>query len=786
MKPIADPSLPGLSTALDADAVVEVLRREMPELREDYEILSAELEDVQYQPGTKCLFLYGLTARDRRSGLECRQMITAQLLRRNESPEAVSADLQHRYEQCLQGRKDSNQGFLRRAVVYAEDLRVMFYAFPVDPVLGSLLEALDMRRMKQHLARAWVDAPFAMRSLRGKPIVYTPQARVSLMYKVSGEAPGSGQRQRLRLIGKMNARKEPAALYADALALWHAADGRVGLARPIAYLAPLRMTLQGFVEGRRLTDFTTAPEFLEKIDMTAVAAAGLHGLRAPLHTYRPPQVETRFVERQTRILQAVRPDLSADLERFAGRLIAQLESRVAADGPVHGDLHSANVLIDGDRLTLIDLDQAAYGDTAADIGRFLASLRSRSLRQWGDHTRLSGARDVFLVRYLQETGRDERKIRLFEAAWLLHGAKYLFEIQWPNWQHQVDLLFDEAQLIFQAAGAGSKSVPSVRRDNERLAFRERTRWATDRAYMQAVFTPIVEQLHGVSLRACRSATIKACDDSHAQIRYRLSGRIGKEAWRRRFIGHLWHGRSGRGVLRRLTHIDQVLSRCPQAPKFSRVAAYVSALSMLVLEVPAGRRFSALAGTPEAAQAADDLAAALAALHGSALRLGRRSSLQDRLRATRERIAALAGQSPAIQRRAERLFGELARDVDSFAERSVPVIRAVRFDRIFWAGDQIAFAGVHDLSLSHPLLDVGDFLARTELFGLKEGQIHGMAEVARRFRAGYLAAQPFDVKEVSVFLSLALLRAACVEAKQGAGDSVAERVLQRAEDCLLAA
>ena len=46
---------------------------------------------------------------------------------------------------------------------------------------------------------------------------------------------------------------------------------------------------------------------------------------------------------------------------------------------VHGDLHLKNALLAGDRLSLLDLDQAGVGHPAADLGSLLAALAAARL-----------------------------------------------------------------------------------------------------------------------------------------------------------------------------------------------------------------------------------------------------------------------------------------------------------------------------------------------------------------------------------------------------------------------
>jgi len=81
------------------------------------------------------------------------------------------------------------------------------------------------------------------------------------------------------------------------------------------------------------------------------------------------------------LVACARPGLAGRCDQLAAAL---------ADGPrrgpvvlLHGDCHPKNALFDGDRVSLVDLDQAGLGDAAADVGSLLARLRHGTLL--GEH-----------------------------------------------------------------------------------------------------------------------------------------------------------------------------------------------------------------------------------------------------------------------------------------------------------------------------------------------------------------------------------------------------------------
>jgi Ser/Thr protein kinase RdoA (MazF antagonist) len=79
------------------------------------------------------------------------------------------------------------------------------------------------------------------------------------------------------------------------------------------------------------------------------------------------------VGRSAELVATARPDVAVGIRSLARCLLA---SPPPGDDPVlvHGDCHPNNALVDGGRLSLIDLDQAGVGSPSADVGSVLARL----------------------------------------------------------------------------------------------------------------------------------------------------------------------------------------------------------------------------------------------------------------------------------------------------------------------------------------------------------------------------------------------------------------------------
>lgn len=116
--------------------------------------------------------------------------------------------------------------------------------------------------------------------------------------------------------------------------------------------------------------------------------AMLGGAVAKLHATAPIPGLPRF-ERATlprlhsigALITTARPDIGAGVTRLLDVLTRSGE--MVFDGRpdvvLHGDLHGKNVLVDRGRVGFIDLDQAATGPAAAELGSAIAALRYEAM-----------------------------------------------------------------------------------------------------------------------------------------------------------------------------------------------------------------------------------------------------------------------------------------------------------------------------------------------------------------------------------------------------------------------
>lgn len=79
---------------------------------------------------------------------------------------------------------------------------------------------------------------------------------------------------------------------------------------------------------------------------------------------------------------------------------------------IHRDFYFDQVLVDGDRIVLLDFDLFALGDPALDVGNFIAHLEEYALRSRGNHRAFDATTDSFRRRYLACCGQPETAHRI--------------------------------------------------------------------------------------------------------------------------------------------------------------------------------------------------------------------------------------------------------------------------------------------------------------------------------------------------------------------------------------
>ena len=247
-----------------------------------------------------------------------------------------------------------------RPVIHAAELETVFWTFPND---RKLLRLQSLTSIPRELAQLFVPA-----WTRSRVVAYAPEKCATAQclddgLNVLAYAKIYEGDEGHRMFGVYNSLRRSLSSHADS----------VHLPRAITYSKADRMLLLEPVEGERLTDLQ-GQNVLQAYERLGAALAVLHSLPVPEGLPLFKRLEVKRIWQAARIICQARPDVRRKALDLASELAVRWKSPNEPPVCLHGDVHPKNAVLRGERLTLIDLDQAGVGAPAADLGSLLASL----------------------------------------------------------------------------------------------------------------------------------------------------------------------------------------------------------------------------------------------------------------------------------------------------------------------------------------------------------------------------------------------------------------------------
>ena len=291
-------------------------------------------------------------------------------------------------------------GFVQPAI-YAPDLHLLFQVFPADHRLAALARAVDGGAMAPVLEAALAArtgharvADVAVHVVRYKParkclfryeLTWAGGAAAGRPAVVYAKVARRSKFERTRhILGRLRA-------HADSLVF--------ELPEPLGTVPELCMELFSHLAGVHFSTLVTTDAFPQLCERVAAGLHHFHTLPVALgwewdvaaNVARVSDSAAEFAA----LLPAERPRIAALGRALRARLGALPASR---PGLIHGDFHGDNVVVDGTRLGLLDLEGCATGDPADDVGSMWAQLTWLGCKAGASAS--TAGRDAFLAAYL--------------------------------------------------------------------------------------------------------------------------------------------------------------------------------------------------------------------------------------------------------------------------------------------------------------------------------------------------------------------------------------------------
>ncbi len=413
-------AIPGMATVLDTDAVADHLCRHLAGL----DIGALRQSYVHYKPATNCLVTYRLTAGD-----------TEYLL----YAKAYGPDAQVKFEKTR--RLSAIPSPLGPGTLVFDQIATAIYLFPVDHRLKALKKIADSGEQHNLIKHCYPNQP-ELHAGRLTPLTYKPERRFVARLDLADEP---------RAVLKFYTPAGYDAARAAARAF--ESRGALQLARLAACSDRYHALACDWLDGHLLRELLRQSDIAQEqktaaLQHTGAALADLQRQRPEGLAHRSLENERSRLAAQAETIRHLAPDLFTRAEQLAQRLADALGNIPPAVCALHGDFYDKQVLIRDGEAVILDLDNAALGDPAADPGLFIAHLERDVLRNELDADDRMQFAEAFLQGY-RKVGQqpDEERIRLYTAIGLFYLAAEPFRYREPDWPARIEALLARIETI---------------------------------------------------------------------------------------------------------------------------------------------------------------------------------------------------------------------------------------------------------------------------------------------------------------------------------------------------
>ena len=277
-----------------------------------------------------------------------------------------------------------------------------FVAGAIDPlrVQQLFLQCLPQDYTKVNLC--------AIRVIRHKP-----GRRCLIEYDLEIENPDASS-QVITLIGKVRAKGTDISSYQLQQSLWNAgfsddSEDGISVPEPIGVVPEFQMWLQRKVPGEIATHLLAKPSGITLAKRIAEASHKLHQAGIPPKRSHTMADELRILHERLPMVAQLYPHLQKRLERV---LEACENLGAATPEPqlrgIHRDFYPDQVIVDGNRLYLLDLDLYCEGNPSLDIGNFIGHITEQSLRTLGSPDAFADREVALEKRFVELSGEATR------------------------------------------------------------------------------------------------------------------------------------------------------------------------------------------------------------------------------------------------------------------------------------------------------------------------------------------------------------------------------------------
>ncbi len=469
-----DLSFPQLKVAGDPKLMREIFQRHLRPLGgKSYRVRECRIFRIRHRQAISCILQYALLLEEPETGHERSHWVTGLMYTGGQSRK-VWKKLRP-YDPGRESSEDSlllapfrwiREG-LRRSdprrnppdasslpfapFSYVPELDMLLQVFPYDfrlPALPLLIAGSPPELEPLLLAR-FGPGDWRFEAWDVEPVRYLAGARATLRLTARARDVSSTRVEEKRFYAKVYHKEEQGEqTYQVLRVLWEKSTaGGAGftVGRPVAYLSSLKTLIQEETTGTSLAEVLSKEDdhtlVMRKVARALVTLHLDHTVAPRLH---PPwkEKEVATLRRVGNLLRVGCPRLGPEIEETVSAVIAGLKE--VPPTPIHGDFKLDHIMLDGDRLALVDLDDFAEADPILDVARVLASLANAATLL--SHDRAWTAARAFAEEYFAHVpGAWRARLPLHYAGAVLKTAGATYRRQTPGWSDKIEALLEEAK-----------------------------------------------------------------------------------------------------------------------------------------------------------------------------------------------------------------------------------------------------------------------------------------------------------------------------------------------------
>lgn len=698
-----DPAVPGLRVLLDPSEFAATLRRLYPSL----EICEARNLYLRYKPGTNCLAAYQIKAG------QTSVDVFAKAYRRRASKRLKKAEA-----------KIGVNGPFGTSQSVVADLGLVVSVFPYDRRLRSLNKLFNDESRARLLRKLFPESP---RLWQGSVNVlrYNPERRCVVQHLVNGRPEAV-----LRFYTEHGYR---AAWQSSKCA---ASRGSLRVASRLGRLNREMVLALEWLPGRVLAD--TLSDTAETSTALGIVGSAL----AELHSQYPKHPE--FLIRKSEVtnllsvadgLAFICPQIATLARRLAERLGEHLFAVPRVFGLIHGDFHAKQVVLETDKVGIIDLDEVVYGDPASDVGNFIAHLRNLVQRGILSADRVHRLSAELIDGYRNASCRASKKqVDIYTAAGLLRLAQHPFRNREHDWPQQIEGLLIQANALLDSTASQHASayarqpdwspVP-IEIDETRVVDRFEIEHETDIPHFKLAINPVhVRRLFEHSLQHAFHNCGRICLAEIRVIRHKPGRRCLIEyQFRRKQSSGVWESFSliGKAHARRANVFEFQLAgslwtegfddTCVDGISIPEPIGLVPELRMWFQRKVPGESAIELLTQADGIGWARRIADAIYKVHRAEIPTGRCHTIGDELQILHDRLREVACHYPRWEKRVRRILEKC----DELSMRVPPhefcgIHRDFYPQQIVVDSERIYLLDFDLYCQGDPALDVGNFVA----------------------------------------------------------------------------